>query len=65
MKTLKSGITVDDTKYYQLLEWKDINIVTFKWWCYKYRFIFAEVQYESINLFTQPAYDAILNFSDI
>jgi hypothetical protein len=65
MKTLQSGITVDAAKYYQLLEWKDSNINKFKLWCHEYRFIFAEIQYETINLFTQPAYDALLDFSNI
>lgn len=31
MKKLNSGLEVDETKYYQLLEWKDNNMSKYEW----------------------------------
>ena len=58
-KTLKSGIVVDDTQYYQLMDWKDNNPAKFDFWVMSYRVT------HSINDLTLENYNALLLFAGI
>ncbi len=59
MKILRSGLKVNDSEYYKLLEWKDVNGFKFKQWCNE-----RNINY-SINDMSLENYAALLYFAEI
>lgn len=59
-KILKSGVEVEDSKYYKLLEWKESNKAKFEFFCQSYF-----LKHRSINELTEQEYNALLLFSNL
>jgi hypothetical protein len=60
-KILDSGITVDSEIYYQLLEWKDHNLLKFQWWLHEYGYNIDT----GINDLSLAHYKALLMFANL
>ncbi len=59
-KTLLSGIIVEDSQYYQLLEWKDNNQKKFEFFCKEYN-----IKHMSINQMNKEDYNSLIDFANI
>ncbi len=60
MKELKSGIKVDASKYYKLLEWKDTH-----WRAFEMFLDTNNIGTYSINNFSLSQYNELLKYSKI
>lgn len=59
MKTLQSGLVVDEEQYYKLLEWKDNNMHEYITFCTNNACSY------SINKMNKEQYDTLLKFAKI